>query len=226
MTDCTDFNASSLKATKKLRYRPAEVNGSPVKVDNVLYRFRYEMGGKKKTKPILNIPSRDLYVIESWISSKKLDKAEKKSLGLVASYEDVNFLLGKIYALKNQDALAIEHFNRFLNVNYDYEGNNLRHTLEISAVAIIVEKLFKVEDYSGIIRLAPRINNSRIILTDNNFQNKNANNLIDISYFYLGASYVMEDMPNEGKEALLFVKKRTKDKKFLNDINNYLLQAQ
>lgn len=54
----------------------------------------------KKTKPILNIPSRDLYVIESWISSKKLDKAEKKSLGLVASYEDVNFLLGKIYALK------------------------------------------------------------------------------------------------------------------------------
>ena len=226
MTDCTDFNASSLKATKKLRYRPAEVNGSPVKVDNVLYRFRYEMGGKKKTKPILNIPSRDLYVIESWISSKKLDKAEKKSLGLVASYEDVNFLLGKIYALKNQDALAIEHFNRFLNVNYDYEGNNLRHTLEISAVAIIVEKLFKVEDYSGIIRLAPRINNSRIILTDNNFQNKNANNLIDISYFYLGASYVMEDMPNEGKEALLFVKKRAKDKNFLNDINNYLLQAQ
>ena len=81
------------------------------------------MGGKKKTKPILNIPSRDLYVIESWISSKKLDKAEKKSLGLVASYEDVNFLLGKIYALKNQDALAIEHFNRFLNVNYDYEVN-------------------------------------------------------------------------------------------------------
>ena len=226
MTDCTDFNASSLKATKKLRYRPAEINGSPVKVDNVLYRFRYEMGGKKKTKPILNIPSRDLYVIESWISSKKLDKAEKKSLGLVASYEDVNFLLGKIYALKNQDALAIEHFNRFLNVNYDYEGNNLRHTLEISAVAIIVEKLFKVEDYSGIIRLAPRINNSRIILTDNNFQNKNANNLIDISYFYLGASYVMEDMPNEGKEALLFVKKRAKDKNFLNDINNYLLQAQ
>jgi len=226
MTDCTDFNASSLKATKKLRYRPAEINGSPVKVDNVLYRFRYEMGGEKKTKPILNIPSRDLYVIESWISSKKLDKAEKKSLGLVASYEDVNFLLGKIYALKNQDALAIEHFNRFLKVNYDYEGNNLRHTLEISAVAIIVEKLFKVEDYSGIIRLAPRINNSRIILTDNNFQNKNANNLIDISYFYLGASYVMEDMPNEGKEALLFVKKRAKDKNFLNDINNYLLQAQ
>ena len=226
MTDCTDFNASSLKATKKLRYRPAEINGSSVKVDNVLYRFRYEMGGKKKTKPILNIPSRDLYVIESWISSKKLDKAEKKSLGLVASYEDVNFLLGKIYALKNQDALAIEHFNRFLNVNYDYEGNNLRHTLEISAVAIIVEKLFKVEDYSGIIRLAPRINNSRIILTDNNFQNKNANNLIDISYFYLGASYVMEDMPNEGKEALLFVKKRAKDKNFLNNINNYLLQAQ
>ena len=226
MTDCTDFNASSLKATKKLRYRPAEINGSSVKVDNVLYRFRYEMGGKKKPKPILNIPSRDLYVIESWISSKKLDKAEKKSLGLVTSYEDVNFLLGKIYALKNQDALAIEHFNRFLNVNYDYEGNNLRHTLEISAVAIIAEKLFKVEDYSGIIRLAPRINNSRIILTDNNFQNKNANNLIDISYFYLGASYVMEDMPNEGKEALLFVKKRAKDKKFLNDINNYLLQAQ
>jgi len=50
--------------------------------------------------------------------------------------------------------------------------------------------------------------------------------LIDISYFYLGASYVMEDMPNEGKEALLFVKKRAKDKNFLNDIDNYLLQAQ
>ena len=28
MTDCTDFNASSLKATKKLRYRPAIILNS------------------------------------------------------------------------------------------------------------------------------------------------------------------------------------------------------
>ena len=48
MTDCTDFNASSLKATKKLRYRPAEVNGSPVKVDNVNIDFDMKWEGKKR----------------------------------------------------------------------------------------------------------------------------------------------------------------------------------
>ena len=228
MTDCTDFNASSLKATKKLRYRPTEVNGIAVEIDNVQYRFRYEMGGKRKTKSILNIPSRDLYVIESWISSKKLDKAEKKSLELLSNYEDVNFLLGKIYALKKQDTLAIEHFNRFLNIDYgDSSIKGLRNTLEISAVAIIVEKLFKVKDYKGIIALAPKINNSVVMLgSRSDAQDKNANNLIDLSYFYLGASYLMEGDIELGREALLFAKKRTKDKKFLKAINNYLLQVE
>ena len=228
MRDCLTFNASSLNAAKKLRYRPTEVNGIAVEVDNVLYRFRYEMGGKRKTKPILNIPSRDLYVIQSWISGKKLDKAEKKSLELLSNYEDVNFLLGKIYALKKQDALAIEHFNRFLNIDYgDSSIKSLRNTLEISAVAIIVEKLFKVEDYKGIIALAPKINNSFVLLgSRSDAQDKNANNLIDLSYFYLGASYLMEGDIELGREALLFAKKRTKDKKFLKAINNYLLQVE
>ena len=228
MRDCLTFNASSLNAAKKLRYRPTEVNGIAVEVDNVLYRFRYEMGGKRKTKPILNIPSRDLYMIQSWISGKKLDKAEKKSLELLSNYEDVNFLLGKIYALKKQDALAIEHFNRFLNIDYgDSSIKSLRNTLEISAVAIIVEKLFKVEDYKGIIALAPKINNSFVLLgSRSDAQDKNANNLIDLSYFYLGASYLMEGDIELGREALLFAKKRTKDKKFLKAINNYLLQVE
>ena len=48
MRDCSTFNNQSLRAAKKLRYRPAEVNGSPIKVDNVEHRFRYEMGGKKR----------------------------------------------------------------------------------------------------------------------------------------------------------------------------------
>ena len=229
MRDCLTFNASSLKAAKKLRYRPTQVNGIPVEVDNVTYRFRYEMGGgKNQTKSILNIPSRDLYLIQSWISGKKLDKAEKKSLELISSYEDVNFFLGKIYALKNQDALAIEHFNRFLNIDYgDSRIKSLRNTLEISAVAIIVEKLFKVEDYKGIIALAPKINNSVIQLgSRSDAQDKNANNLINLSYFYLGASYLMEGDIERGREALLFAKKRAKDKKFLKAINNYLLQVE
>jgi tetratricopeptide (TPR) repeat protein len=185
-------------------------------------------GGKNQTKSILNIPSRDLYLIQSWISGKKLDKAEKKSLELISSYEDVNFFLGKIYALKKQDALAIEHFNRFLNIDYgDSRIKSLRNTLEISAVAIIVEKLFKVEDYKGIIALAHKINNSVVLLgSRSDAQDKNANNLIDLSYFYLGASYLMEGDIERGREALLFAKKRTKDKKFLKAINNYLLQVE
>ena len=185
-------------------------------------------GGKNQTKSILNIPSRDLYLIQSWICGKRLDKADKKSLELISSYEDVNFFLGKIYALKNQDALAIEHFNRFLNIDYgDSRIKSLRNTLEISAVAIIVEKLFKVEDYKGIIALAPKINNSVIQLgSRSDAQDKNANNLINLSYFYLGASYLMEGDIERGREALLFAKKRTKDKKFLKAINNYLSQAE
>jgi|TARA_B100000902_G_scaffold362143_1_gene380199 TonB family protein len=228
MTNCETFNNSSLKAASKLRYRPTEVNGNSVKTDNVLYRFRYEMEGNPNSdKSILNIPPRDLFVIEKMITNKYLDKAEKKSLELVTSYEDVNFYLGKIYALKNQDALAVEHFNKFLSINYEHGGwYSKRHTLEISAVAIIVEKLFKLEDYRGIIALAPRIDNSRVIVTDNKIQIKNANNLIDLSYLYLGASYLMEGMEIEGKEALLFAKKRTNDKNLIRVINQYLSQIE
>ena len=73
---------------------------------------------------------------------------------------------------------------------------------------------------------APRIDNSRVIVTDNKIQIKNANNLIDLSYLYLGASYLMEGMEIEGKEALLFAKKRTNDKNLIRVINQYLSQIE
>ena len=84
-----------------------------------------------------------------------------------------------------------------------------------------------MEDYKGIIALAPKINNSVIQLgSRSDAQDKNANNLINLSYFYLGASYLMEGDIERGREALLFAKKRAKDKKFLKAINNYLSQAE
>ena len=43
MRDCSIFNNSSIRASAKLKYKPKIVDGNPVKVDNVLYRFRYEM---------------------------------------------------------------------------------------------------------------------------------------------------------------------------------------
>ena len=43
MRDCSIFNNSSIRAAAKLKYKPKIVDGNPVKVDNVLYRFRYEM---------------------------------------------------------------------------------------------------------------------------------------------------------------------------------------
>jgi TonB family protein len=226
MRDCSTFDNQSLRAAKKLRYRPAEFNGSPIKVDNVIYRFRYLMDDNREVEPVLNIPSRSQYAIERWISDKKIDEAEKKSLELLSSYEDVNFYLGKIYALKNQDALAIKHLNRFLDIDYDRSKHTIRSTLEISAVAIISEKLYGVGDYKSIIALAPKINNSMIVMGRSDTQNKNANYLIDISYFYLGSSYLMEGNFSKGKEALLFVKERTSDKNILNIVNNYLLQIE
>ena len=43
MRDCSIFNNSSLRAAAKLKYKPKIVDGNPVKVDGVAYRFRYEM---------------------------------------------------------------------------------------------------------------------------------------------------------------------------------------
>ena len=43
LRDCTIFNNSSLRAAAKLKYKPKIVDGNPVKVDGVAYRFRYEM---------------------------------------------------------------------------------------------------------------------------------------------------------------------------------------
>ena len=43
MRDCSIFNNSSIRASAKLKYKPKIVDGNTVKVDNVLYRFRYEM---------------------------------------------------------------------------------------------------------------------------------------------------------------------------------------
>ena len=43
MRDCSIFNNSSIRASAKLKYKPKIVDGNPVKVDNVLYRFRYEL---------------------------------------------------------------------------------------------------------------------------------------------------------------------------------------
>ena len=36
-------NKAAISAAKKLKYKPKRVNGKPVKVDNVLYRFTYAM---------------------------------------------------------------------------------------------------------------------------------------------------------------------------------------
>ena len=43
MRDCTIFNNSSIRAAAKLKYKPKIVDGNPVRVDNVGYRFKYEM---------------------------------------------------------------------------------------------------------------------------------------------------------------------------------------
>ena len=43
MRSCSMFNKSSLKAASKLKYKPKVIDGNPVKIDNVLYRFRYLM---------------------------------------------------------------------------------------------------------------------------------------------------------------------------------------
>ena len=40
---CSIFNNSSIRAAAKLKYKPKIVDGKAVRVDNVLYRFRYEM---------------------------------------------------------------------------------------------------------------------------------------------------------------------------------------
>ena len=37
------FNNSSIRAAAKLKYKPKIVDGNPVKVDDVMYRFKYEM---------------------------------------------------------------------------------------------------------------------------------------------------------------------------------------
>ena len=40
---CSIFNNSSIRAAAKLKYKPKIVDGNPVKVDDVMYRFKYEM---------------------------------------------------------------------------------------------------------------------------------------------------------------------------------------
>jgi TonB family protein len=228
---CFTFNESALSAAAQLQYRPAERNGIPVKVDNVMHRYLFKIERDNKVRTILNMPAKDLRKIERLISKNQLDKAEKISLSLLPTNIDINYLLGKIYLQKNEDELAIKHFKIFLDVVADLDPRKRwkseRVTYETFAIALLSEKLFALNNYKGIIELAPFMTNAGLIVDyTESYKNKQSQStILELPMYYLGVSYLLEGEINLGFDALVWVQERTKNESLQKSISGYLSQV-
>ena len=228
---CFTFNESALSAAAQLQFRPAERNGIPVKVDNVMHRYLFKIERDNEVRTILNMPAKDLRKIERLISKNQLDKAEKISLSLLPTNIDINYLLGKIYLQKNEDELAIKHFKIFLDVVADLDPRNRwkseRVTYETFAIALLSEKLFALNNYKGIIELAPFMTNAGLIVDyTESYKNKQSQStILELPMYYLGVSYLLEGEINLGFDALVWVQERTKNESLQKSISGYLSQV-
>ena len=217
---CFGFNKVAIDFIKRTKYKPASFMGNNIVTVNAEHRMRFILDGAelsikrsshvKKYKRVLNL-----------IENKNFEAA----IGIALEYKKYEneflFELARIQFILGNYLDAISYLNEFL-LNVENDKDEIPESMLVSAVSIMIESLFTLENYEKIIELS--ITTDKYLINNKAFEE-----VLAISYLYIGASYVNLSNLETGLFYLNRSKRMSKNEgeikyieNYINNVTNYL----
>tara|TARA_Y100001936_G_scaffold250595_1_gene303750 strand:+ start:163 stop:1254 length:1092 start_codon:yes stop_codon:yes gene_type:complete len=217
---CSGFNKVAIDLIKRTKYKPASFLGKNIVTENAKYRMRFILDGAelsikksshvKKYKRVLNL-----------IENKNFEAAMEIALENKKYENEFLFELARIQFILGNHSDAISYLNEFL-LNIEDEKDEIPESMLVGAVSIMIESLFNLENYEKIIELS--ITTDKYLINNKAFEE-----VLAISYLYIGASYVNLSNLETGLFYLTRSKRMSKNEgqikyieNFINNVTNYL----
>ena len=199
--DCSGFNKEVLRAVKKMEYKPAKQDGKNIIVKNVLHRFTFIMDD---ALTIRNQKSRAYNNVLKAIRKRDFEEA------IVIAEANLEFdyiFMNQIANAKYQQGNYLEARN-WSNKLKDELLNDQRKIPEdiiVRSFMVLISSLFNLGEYRELIKLEPEFNNYIK-------ENKRYNELLAMTNFYFGVSYINTGNIHKGAYYLGFAAKNSKSK--------------
>ena len=212
---CKIFNIAALKAAKNFKYEPAKQDGKNIRVKNVLHRLTFIMADADALT-IRNQKSRAYNGVLKAIEKRDFEKA----IGIAESNLEFDYIfMNQIANAKYQQGNYLEARN-WSNKFKDELLNDQREIPEdiiVRSFMVLISSLFNLGEYEELIKLEPEFN-------DYIKERKKYNELLAMTNFYFGVSYINTGNINKGAYYLGLAAKNSKSKDQLDYITSVIDQ--
>ena len=211
--NCSGFNKEVLRAVKKMEYKPASQDGKNIIVKNVLHKFTFIMDD------VLTIRNRKSRAYNNVL--KAIEKRDfEEAIGIAESNLEFDYIfMSQIANAKYQQGNYLEARN-WSNKFKDELLNEQREMPEdiiVRSFMVLISSLFNLGEYEELIKLEPEFN-------DYIKERKKYNELLAMTNFYFGVSYINTGNINKGAYYLGFAAKNSQSKDQLDYINSVIDQ--
>ena len=212
--NCKDFDAAALRAVKQMVYEPEKLEGKNIVVKNVLHSFTFIMEDDELT--VRNRKSRAYNNALKAISKKNFEEAINiAESNLEFDYIFMNQIANAKY-LQGNYLEAREWLNKF-NDELLNDQREIPEDMIVSSFMRLISSLFNLGEYEELINLEPEFNNYFK-------ERKKYNELLALTNFYFGVSYINTGDIYKGAYYLGLAAKNSNSKAQLNYINNTIDQ--
>ena len=208
---CKIFNIAALKAAKNFKYEPAKQDGKNIRVKNVLHRLTFIMADAltfrhRKSGEYNNV-------------LKAIEKRDfEEAIGIAESNLEYDYIfMNQIANAKYQQGNYLEARN-WSNKFKDELLNDQREMPEgiiVRSFMVLISSLFNLGEYEELIKLEPEFN-------DYIKERKKYNELLAMTNFYFGVSYINTGNINKGAYYLGLAAKNSKSKDQLDYISSVI----
>ena len=210
---CNIFNIAALKAAKNFKYEPAKKDGKNIRVKNVLHRLTFIMADA------LTFRHRTSGAYNNVL--KAIEKRDfEEAIGIAESNLEYDYIfMNQIANAKYQQGNYLEARN-WSNKFKDELLNEQREMPEgiiVRIFMVLISSLFNLGEYEELIKLEPEFN-------DYIKERKKYNELLAMTNFYFGVSYINTGNINKGAYYLGFAAKNSQSKDQLDYINSVIDQ--
>ena len=217
---CSGFNKVAIGFLKRSEYKPATFNGKSIVTKNAKHRMRFILDGSELTMKSSNHIKKYKRVL-NLIEERDFNSASEIALENKKYENEFLFELARMHFMQANYLEAISYLDEFL-LNIENNQDEIPESMLIGAVSIMIESLYNLQNYEKIIKLSKS--------TDEYLKNNEAfEEILAISYLYIGASYVSLNNLETGLFYLTKSKRMSKNEgqikyieNFINNVTNYL----
>ena len=200
--DCNIFNFSAFNAARKLKYKPTEFEGKAIETKGLLHKFSFIM--EDETLSIRKKKNKEYKQVVRAIKNNEFKKAiEISEANIKHDYIFMQLIASAEYQ-KGNYIEAKDWLNKF-KAELIKEGRYLPENILVISYSTLISSLFNLGQYAQIIELEDEF--GRYIKDRRKYDD-----LLVITNFYFGASYINVGNINKGAYYLGLAAKKSKSK--------------